>query len=47
MHARGIDYVDNKTSDEMNRKNGEQDKQSNPSYLSTLSTPPSLNICEM
>jgi hypothetical protein len=26
MHARGNDDVDNKTSDEMNRKNGERDK---------------------
>jgi hypothetical protein len=29
MHARGNDDVDNKTSDEMTRKNGEQDKRSN------------------
>jgi hypothetical protein len=40
MHARGNDDVDNKTSDEMNRKqNGEQDKWSNQSYLSTPTTP--------
>jgi hypothetical protein len=47
MHARGNDDVDNKTSDEMNRKNGEQDKWSNHSYLSTPATPPSLNLCEI
>jgi hypothetical protein len=46
MHARGNDDVDNKTSDEMNRKNGEQNKWSNHSYLSTPAIPPSLNICE-
>jgi hypothetical protein len=44
MHAKGTDDVDNKTSDEMTRKNGEQDKQSNHSYLSTPTTPPSLNL---
>jgi hypothetical protein len=33
MHARGNDDVDNKTSDEMNRKNGKHDKWSNHSYL--------------
>jgi hypothetical protein len=47
MHATGNYDVDNKTSDEMNRKNGEQDKWSNHSYLSTPATPPSLNICEI
>jgi hypothetical protein len=47
MHARGNDDVDNKTSDEMNRKNGERDKRSNYSYLSTPATPPSLNLCEI
>jgi hypothetical protein len=47
MHARGNDDVDNKTSDEMNRKNGEQDKWRNHSYLSTSTTPPSLNLCEI
>jgi hypothetical protein len=47
MHDRSNDDVDNKTSDKMNRKNGEHDKQSNHSYLSTLATPPSLNICEI
>jgi hypothetical protein len=31
MHARGNDDVYNKTSDEMNRKNGEHDKRSNHS----------------
>jgi hypothetical protein len=29
MHARGNDDIDNKTSDEMNRKNGEYHKWSN------------------
>jgi hypothetical protein len=47
MYARGNDDVDNKTSDEMNRKNREQDKWSNHSYLSTPATPPSLNLCEI
>jgi hypothetical protein len=47
MHAEGNDDVDNKTGDEINRKNGEHDKQSNHSYLSTLATPPSLNLCEI
>jgi hypothetical protein len=47
MHASDNDDVDNKTSDEMNRKNGEQDKQSNHSYLSTPATPPSLNLYEI
>jgi hypothetical protein len=47
MHARGNDDMDNKISDEMNRKNGEQDKRSNHSYLSTPATPPSLNLCEI
>jgi hypothetical protein len=47
MHDRGNDDVDNNTSDEMNRKNGEQDKQSNHSYLSTSTTPPILNLCEI
>jgi hypothetical protein len=47
MHARGNDDVDNKTSDEMDRKNGEQDKWSNHSYLSTPATTPSLNLCEI
>jgi hypothetical protein len=44
MHARGNDDVDNKTSDEMTTKNGEHDKWSNHSYLSTLATPLSLNL---
>jgi uncharacterized protein YbgA (DUF1722 family) len=35
MHAGGNDDMDNKTSDKMNIKNGEQDKQSNHSYMST------------
>jgi hypothetical protein len=35
MHARGSNDVDKKTSDERNRKNWEQDKWSNYSYLST------------
>jgi hypothetical protein len=39
IHAKGNDDVDNKTSDEMTRKNGEQDKWSNRSYLSTPATP--------
>jgi hypothetical protein len=39
MHARGNDDVDNKTSDEITRKNVEQDKWSNHSYLSTPATP--------
>jgi hypothetical protein len=39
MHARGNDDVDNKTSDEITRKNVEQDKWSNYSYLSTPATP--------
>jgi hypothetical protein len=43
----GNNDVDNKTSDEMNRKNGEQNKRSNHSYLSTLATPSSLNLCEI
>jgi hypothetical protein len=47
MHARGNDDVDNKTNDEINRKNGEHDKQSNHSYLSTPATPLSLNLCEI
>jgi hypothetical protein len=47
MHGRGNDDVDNKTSDEMTRKNGEQDKQSNHSYLSTPTTPSSLNLCNI
>jgi hypothetical protein len=47
MHARGNDDVDNKTSDEMTRKNEEQDKQNNHSYLSTLATTPSLNLCKI
>jgi hypothetical protein len=47
MHARDNDEVDNKTSDEMNRKNEEHDKWSNHSYLSTPDTPPSLNLCEI
>jgi hypothetical protein len=47
MHARGNDVVDNKTNDEMTRKNREQDKQSNHSYLSTPATPLSLNICKI
>jgi hypothetical protein len=47
MHARGNDDVDNKKSDEMNRKNGEQDKWSNHSYLSTSATPPSLNLAKI
>jgi hypothetical protein len=42
MHARNNDDVDNKTSDEMTRKKGEQDKRSNHSYLSTPATPPKL-----
>jgi hypothetical protein len=45
MHARGNDDVDNKTSDEMTRKIGKQDKQNNHSYLSTMAIPPSLNLC--
>jgi hypothetical protein len=40
MHTRGNDDMDNKTSDEMTRKNGEQDKQSNHSHLSTSAIPP-------
>jgi hypothetical protein len=47
MHARGSDVMDNKTGDKMNRKNGEQEKRSNHSYLSTPATPPSLNLCEI
>jgi hypothetical protein len=47
MHARGNDDVDSKTSDEMNSKNGEHDKQNNHSYLSTPATPPCLNLCEI
>jgi hypothetical protein len=46
MHDMGNDDVDNKTSDEIT-KNGEQDKQSNQSYLITLATPPSLNLCKI
>jgi hypothetical protein len=42
MHARGNDDVDNKTSGEMNWKNGEHDKWSNHSYLSNTATPPKL-----
>jgi hypothetical protein len=45
MHARGNEDVDNKTGDEMNRKNGEHDKWSNHSYMSTSATPPNLNLC--
>jgi hypothetical protein len=44
MHGRGNDDVDKKTSDEITRKIGEQDKQSNHSYLSTPATPSSLNL---
>jgi hypothetical protein len=47
MHSGGNDDVDNKTSDEMNRKNGEQDKRSNHSYLGTSTTPLSLNLSEI
>jgi hypothetical protein len=47
MHVRGNDDVDNKTSDKINRKNREPDKQSNHSYLSTPTTPPSLNLYKM
>jgi hypothetical protein len=47
MHAMGNDDVDNKTTDEMTRKNGEQDKRSNYSYLSTPATPPSLILGEI
>jgi hypothetical protein len=43
----GNDDVDNKTTDEMTRKNGEQDKRSNHSYLSTPATPPSLILGEI
>jgi hypothetical protein len=42
MHARGNDDVDNKASDEMNRKNGKRDKRSNYSYLSTPDYSPKL-----
>jgi hypothetical protein len=44
MHARGNDDVDNKTSDEMTRKMGNM---TNHSYLSTLATPPRLNLCKI
>jgi hypothetical protein len=47
MHAKGNDHVDNKTSDEMTKKNGERDKRSNHSYLSTPATPASLNLYEI
>jgi hypothetical protein len=47
MHARGNDDVHNKTCDEMTWKNGERDKWSNNSYLSTPATPPSLNLCNI
>jgi hypothetical protein len=47
MHDRDNDDVDNKTSDEMTRKNREHDKQSNHSYRSTPATPPSLNLCKI
>jgi hypothetical protein len=36
MHDRGNNNVDNKTSDEMTRKDGEQEKQINHSYLTRL-----------
>jgi hypothetical protein len=45
MHARSNDDVDNKTSDEMTRKIGNRTN-SNHSYLRTLATPPSLNLCK-
>jgi hypothetical protein len=47
MHAMGNNDMDNKASDEMNRKNGEWDKQSNHTYLITPATLPSLNLCEI
>jgi hypothetical protein len=36
MHDRGNNNVDNKTSDKMTRKDGEQEKQINHSYLTRL-----------
>jgi hypothetical protein len=47
MHVMGNDDVDNKTSDEINRKNGEHDKWRDDSYLSTPATPPRLNLCKI
>jgi hypothetical protein len=47
IHARGNDDMDNKARDEMTRKMGKRDKQSNHSYLSTPATPPSLNLCKI
>jgi uncharacterized protein YbgA (DUF1722 family) len=47
MHATGHDDVDNKKSDEMNRKNWGSGQRNNHSYLSNPATPRSLNLCEI